>query len=451
MNKFVKVLLIFCLSLGLFFIQDSLVLASLDNDSDEFAACDITVGSVSLVPGTISEIYPIRNNGNISIYRMTVCGNALNEIHGDQDDTPINCMDAGDGNGPLGQELKVSIRIGFAGAVWKEFPLNASTSVPGCYTGEIEADPRNVGGTGENMDVELDNDDDNVCRKEMPVCRRVKAKFNFDITEDDLAGCQDFLAEQNQCNFLNISVGDRVDLGQSVTVSGVVDPMTQSEDCDLDGINEIGINVKNPQGNNVVDTDDYSAGDSFSETFTVDSLGVYTVKYVARGYYNYSYYSYYGGMTNITNDEAVVCERSFRVCNPGDVSCSSTTSGPSGVTEPYDICASNLQHNSTALQSCTTCMGNGGIWTSIGCIEQDPKSIVQKFITVGTGILGGIFLLRVLAAAFMLTTSQGDVKKTSEAKQMITEAIIGVIFVIFSVTILQFIGSDVMQIPGFGG
>jgi hypothetical protein len=119
--------------------------------------------------------------------------------------------------------------------------------------------------------------------------------------------------------------------------------------------------------------------------------------------------------------------------------------------DPYFICESNLIHNDVAFQACDTCMGNGGIWTSIGCISQDPKSLVGKLINIGVGILGGIFLLRVLAASFMLTGSQGDVKKTSEAKQMITEAIIGIIFVLFSVTILQFIGADVMKLPGFGG
>lgn len=76
--------------------------------------------------------------------------------------------------------------------------------------------------------------------------------------------------------------------------------------------------------------------------------------------------------------------------------------------------------------------------------------MISKLINIGIGILGGIFLLRVLAAGFTLTTSQGDVKKTSEAKEMITEAVIGVLFILFSVTILQFIGAGVLKIPGFG-
>lgn len=116
-------------------------------------------------------------------------------------------------------------------------------------------------------------------------------------------------------------------------------------------------------------------------------------------------------------------------------------------TAPYDICATNLDPSSEAFTNCINC---SGIWTAVGCIGGDPRSMVGKFITIGTGIVGGIFLLRILAAAFMLTTSQGDVKKTSEAKEMITEAIVGVIVIIMSVSLIQFVGSDILKIPGFG-
>ena len=119
--------------------------------------------------------------------------------------------------------------------------------------------------------------------------------------------------------------------------------------------------------------------------------------------------------------------------------------------DPYFICETNLSQNEGASTACQECMGEEGIWTSVGCIPQNPKSLVSKLITIGVGILGGIFLLRILTAAFMLTASQGDVKKTSEAKQIITEAIIGVLFILFSVTMLQFIGADVLKLPGFGG
>ncbi|MEN8253809.1 MAG: hypothetical protein ABFQ62_05560, partial [Patescibacteria group bacterium] len=102
---------------------------------------------------------------------------------------------------------------------------------------------------------------------------------------------------------------------------------------------------------------------------------------------------------------------------------------------------------------CTTCTGsdNTGIWTAVGCIRADAGSIVQAIMTVGLTVAGGVALLMFLAASFMLSTSQGEPKRTSDAKEMVTSAIIGLIFIVFSVAILQFIGVDILKIPGFGG
>jgi hypothetical protein len=63
---------------------------------------------------------------------------------------------------------------------------------------------------------------------------------------------------------------------------------------------------------------------------------------------------------------------------------------------------------------------------------------------------GGIATLIILAGGFMLSISQGDPKKTSEAKEMISAAVIGLIFIVFSISILQLIGVQILQIPEFG-
>ena len=42
------------------------------------------------------------------------------------------------------------------------------------------------------------------------------------------------------------------------------------------------------------------------------------------------------------------------------------------------------------------------------------------------------------------------IKGIKEAKEMITSAIVGSLFIIFSITILQFIGVSILHIPGFG-
>jgi hypothetical protein len=103
-------------------------------------------------------------------------------------------------------------------------------------------------------------------------------------------------------------------------------------------------------------------------------------------------------------------------------------------------------------EKCMTCQsrGSGAIWTAVGCIPANATAIVQSIVKVGLGIAGGVALLMILAAGFMFSTSQGDPKRTGEARELITSAVIGLLFIIFSITILQFIGVTIFRIPGFG-
>jgi hypothetical protein len=106
-------------------------------------------------------------------------------------------------------------------------------------------------------------------------------------------------------------------------------------------------------------------------------------------------------------------------------------------------------------EKCNACFdrgegSEGGIWTAVGCIKRDPKGIVQSVLQIGLGIAGGVALLMILSAAFLFSTSQGDVKRTTEARELMSSAVIGLLFIIFSITILQFIGVTIFHIPGFG-
>lgn len=95
--------------------------------------------------------------------------------------------------------------------------------------------------------------------------------------------------------------------------------------------------------------------------------------------------------------------------------------------------------------------GVDGVWTAVGCISREPVNIVQILMRIGIMTGGGIGLLMLLAASFILTISQGDPKRTSEARDMIIAAIVGLLFIIFSVVLLEFVGYSVLRIPGFGG
>lgn len=116
----------------------------------------------------------------------------------------------------------------------------------------------------------------------------------------------------------------------------------------------------------------------------------------------------------------------------------------------YDLCKQQIKEGTTAFDDCKICFEKEGIWTAVGCVPSNPEDVIKTIITIGLAIGGGVVLIMIIVGSFMLSVSQGDPNKTKEAKEMITSAIIGLLFVIFSVTILQFIGVSILHIPGFG-
>lgn len=133
-------------------------------------------------------------------------------------------------------------------------------------------------------------------------------------------------------------------------------------------------------------------------------------------------------------------------CEATDDQCKTGTS----VVANYDLCKQQIKTGTDQFAACQECFVGNGIWTAVGCIPSNPESVIATVITIGLATGGGIVLIMILIGSFMLSVSQGDPNKTKEAKEIISSAIIGLLFIIFSVTILQFIGVSILHIPGFG-
>lgn len=100
--------------------------------------------------------------------------------------------------------------------------------------------------------------------------------------------------------------------------------------------------------------------------------------------------------------------------------------------------------------SCVSC-AEKGVWTSIGCIQNDLNSFIGETVFgFGIGLAGGFSLLCIIYAAFMMQSSQGNPEKLKKAQEMITSCIMGLMLIIFSVFILRLIGVSILKIPGFG-
>ena len=79
------------------------------------------------------------------------------------------------------------------------------------------------------------------------------------------------------------------------------------------------------------------------------------------------------------------------------------------------------------------------------------KYFITKLFSFVLGIAGVAALLLIIYGGYMYMMSQGDKEKTKHAREIITAAVIGLLFVIFSFVILQVIAGDILTLRDFGG
>lgn len=93
----------------------------------------------------------------------------------------------------------------------------------------------------------------------------------------------------------------------------------------------------------------------------------------------------------------------------------------------------------------------GGLETAIGCIPTDPTEFVKGFLKFAVAIAGGIALLIMVFGSFKMITSAGNPDSLKEGQEMFTNAIIGLLFIIFSTLLLKIIGVDILGLGKFLG
>ena len=82
-------------------------------------------------------------------------------------------------------------------------------------------------------------------------------------------------------------------------------------------------------------------------------------------------------------------------------------------------------------------------------ITADPQNFAQRLFGITLSISGGIALILIIISGYQLMVSGGNPDKVKGARERLTSAIVGLVFIIFSIVILQLIGVDILRIPGF--
>lgn len=147
--------------------------------------------------------------------------------------------------------------------------------------------------------------------------------------------------------------------------------------------------------------------------------------------------------------EEKACSAGFTICTPGSTGAGCGPSASTGAVFQWavqpaapkiDICAPGTTNGKTNF----TCN------TALNKIETEPTRLIGKLFGILLSLSGGIALLLIIYSGYQLMMAQGNPEKIQGAKETLTSAIVGLLFIIFSVVILQIIGVEILRIPGFG-
>ena len=115
---------------------------------------------------------------------------------------------------------------------------------------------------------------------------------------------------------------------------------------------------------------------------------------------------------------------------PGNGGTTTATIGTSSITSP-------------------SCPDPSELNTALGCIPTSPRALTEWILLRAISIGGGIAFLLSLFGGISIILAGGDPEKINQGKQIITSAISGLLFILFSILLLRLIGYDILALPGF--
>lgn len=128
-------------------------------------------------------------------------------------------------------------------------------------------------------------------------------------------------------------------------------------------------------------------------------------------------------------------------------SCQALRANPPAASNYIPVTVCSYSGDETA---CTACLDgggeNGGIWTALGCIHYDQDKFIFELVKIIMGVVGFISLAMMLVGSVIYMTGGGNPEQLKRGKELFTGAIVGLLFLIFSVVILQIITKDIIKI-----
>jgi hypothetical protein len=124
--------------------------------------------------------------------------------------------------------------------------------------------------------------------------------------------------------------------------------------------------------------------------------------------------------------------------------------------DPNQTCADGCGCGATNCTKTTTfhpgilpCNGaNGTCQTAIGPISTDFTNAIQTVFQTLLAVSSLVAIVLIIFSAYRLLVSQGNPENVQKAREQLTAAIVGLLFIIFAFVILQLIGFNLLGLPG---
>lgn len=115
-----------------------------------------------------------------------------------------------------------------------------------------------------------------------------------------------------------------------------------------------------------------------------------------------------------------------------------------GVQVKYlEFCIGTISSCQSGSSGKNPCFG-GTCVTAIGKIPTNPTAFTGRILDIALGLAGGIALIIMVIGSVKVLMSAGDQQKLNNGRDMIIAAVAGLLFLIFSVLILRFLGNELL-------
>ncbi len=101
---------------------------------------------------------------------------------------------------------------------------------------------------------------------------------------------------------------------------------------------------------------------------------------------------------------------------------------------------------------CLSCALYGGFPSALGCMPMDKveRFLAEGVLGIGITFAGAFAVLCIIYGAIQFQLSGGESAKVQKAQKLITQCVVGLLIIIFSVFLLRFVGVNLLQIYGLG-